>query len=87
MYRSYFDYSIGHKLYFMFGILTAGILWDNDEVLKMGQRICSESCLDFQGIYAHDGHAYDKPATEVKEISSESVDRLTHVRERYMVLF
>ena len=58
------------------------MLWNSDDVVTMAKYLVDSNCVNFQGIYAHDGHSYDKAKAAVTEISSESVTRLTFVSEK-----
>ena len=38
----------------------------------------------FQGIYTHDGHAYDCKKEELEKLGDETVEKVLHIKNRYV---
>ena len=45
--------------------------------VELAKEICSKSCVDFQGLYIHEGNAYGcKGESDIKETTAEAMNRL-----------
>lgn len=51
--------------------------YNDPESVELAKEISSKSCVDFQGLYIHEGNAYGcKGESDIKETTSEAMKRL-----------
>ena len=57
--------------------LSAGVSYNDPKSVELAKEICSKSCVDFQGLYMHEGNAYGcKDEADIKETTAEATKRL-----------
>ena len=51
--------------------------YNDPKSVELAKEICSKSCVDFQGLYIHEGNAYGcKGEADIKETTAEATKRL-----------
>ncbi|XP_044183353.1 D-threo-3-hydroxyaspartate dehydratase-like isoform X3 [Acropora millepora] len=59
------------------GYNRAGVSYNDPKSVELAKEICSKSCVDFQGLYMHEGNAYGcKDEADIKETTAEATKRL-----------
>lgn len=59
------------------GYNRAGVPYDDPQAVKLAMEIASKECVDFKGLYVHEGNAYNcKGENSIKETTSETWKKL-----------
>ena len=58
-------------------IVSAGVWYDDPKSVELAKAIASKKCVEFKGLYIHEGRAYNSDGEDrIKETTSESWKRV-----------
>ncbi|XP_041352165.1 D-threo-3-hydroxyaspartate dehydratase-like [Gigantopelta aegis] len=60
-----------------------GALWNSEDAVELVKKVVSIDTIRFQGLYTHDGHAYEcKDEEELRKSGDETVEKIQHLKNR-----
>lgn len=63
-------------------MISAGVLWNSDTVVKLAKKAVIAENIEFQGMYLHCGNSYNSDKKDREKIQNDTTERMLELKDR-----